>query len=103
MHVSGSALGDAGMAAKVLRTCKALRAKGVKISFDPNVGKGLIGNPDYFDSVRETIGISSVFLPSADAATLFPGKDRRDFASDFFSRGADYVVQKGENGCAGVS
>jgi sugar/nucleoside kinase (ribokinase family) len=105
MHVSGSALGDAGMAAKVLRTCKSLHAKGVKISFDPNVRKELIGNPAYFDSVREMIGISSVFLPSEeDAATLFPGKDLSDFASDFFSRGADYVVlKKGENGCEGVT
>ena len=79
MHVSGSALGDAGMAAKVLRVCKALHAKGVKISFDPNVRKELIGNPAYFDSVREMIGISSVFLPSEeDAVTLFPGRDLSD-------------------------
>src|SRR5208283_2423185 len=105
VHVSGSALGDAGMAAKVLRVCKALRAKGVKISFDPNVRKELIGNPAYFDSVREMIGISSVFLPSEeDAATLYPGRDLSSFASEFFARGADYVVlKKGENGCEGVS
>ncbi len=105
MHVSGSALGDAGMAAKVLRACKTLHAKGVKISFDPNVRKELIGDPAYFDSVREMIGISSVFLPSEeDAVTLFPGQDLPDFAAEFFARGADYVVlKKGENGCEGVS
>ena len=105
MHVSGSALGDAGMAAKVLRVCKALHAKGVRISFDPNVRKELIGNPAYFDSVREMIGISAVFLPSEeDAVTLFPGRDLSDFASEFFTRGADYVVlKKGENGCEGIS
>jgi sugar/nucleoside kinase (ribokinase family) len=105
MHVSGSALGDAGMAAKVLRVCKALHAKGIKISFDPNVRKELIGNPAYFDSVREMIGISSIFLPSEeDAATLYPGRDLESFASEFFDRGADYVVlKKGGNGCEGVS
>jgi len=105
MHVSGSALGDAGMAAKVLRICKALHAKGVRISFDPNVRKELIGNLAYFDSVREMIGISAVFLPSEeDAVTLFPGRDLSDFASEFFTRGADYVVlKKGENGCEGIS
>ena len=76
MHVSGSALGDAVMGAKVLRACKALHANGVKISFDPNVRKELIGNPSYFDSVREMIEICSLFLPSEDdAATLFPGRD----------------------------
>ena len=105
MHVSGSALGDAGMAAKVLRVCKALHGKGVKISFDPNVRKELIGNPAYFESVREMIEISSVFLPSEeDAVTLFPGRALESFASDFFDRGADYVVlKKGENGCEGLS
>jgi len=105
MHVSGSALGDAGMAAKVLRVCKALHVEGVRISFDPNVRKELVGNPAYFDSVREMIAISSVFLPSEeDAATLFPGRDLADFASEFFARGAQYVVlKKGENGCEGVS
>jgi sugar/nucleoside kinase (ribokinase family) len=35
MHVSGSALGDAGMAGKVLRVVKALHKAGVAISFDP--------------------------------------------------------------------
>ena len=105
MHVSGSALGDAGMAAKVLRVCKTLHAEGVRISFDPNVRKELIGNPAYFDSVREMIALSSVFLPSEeDAAALFPGRDLPDFASEFFARGAQYVVlKKGENGCDGVS
>lgn len=105
MHVSGSALGDAGMAAKVLRVCKALHAKGVRISFDPNVRKELIGNPAYFNSVREMVGISSVFLPSEeDAFTLFPERDLSDYAAELFARGADYVVlKKGENGCEGVS
>jgi len=105
MHVSGSALGDAVMGAKVLRACKALHANGVKISFDPNVRKELIDNPAYFESVREMIEISSLFLPSEDdAATLFPGRDLSSFASEFFTRGADYVVlKKGESGCQGVS
>jgi len=105
MHVSGSALGDAVMGAKVLRACKALHAKGVKISFDPNVRKELIGNPAYFELVREMIEICSVFLPSEDdAATLFPGRDLPSFASEFFAHGADYVVlKKGESGCQGVS
>jgi sugar/nucleoside kinase (ribokinase family) len=105
MHVSGSALGDAVMGAKVLRACKALHANGIKISFDPNVRKELIGNPSYFESVRGMIEICSLFLPSEDdAATLFPGRDLSSFASEFFARGADYVVlKKGENGCQGVS
>ena len=105
LHVSGSALGDADMGAKVLRACKALHGRGVKISFDPNVRKELIGNPAYFELVRELIAISAIFLPSEDdAATLFPGRDLESFAAEFFARGADYVLlKKGENGCEGLS
>jgi len=105
MHVSGSALADADMAAKVLRACKTLHKKGVKISFDPNVRKELVGNPAYFASVREMLDICSVFLPSDDdAVALFPGRDLASYAADFFARGADYVVlKKGDKGCEGVS
>ena len=105
MHVSGSALADADMAAKVLRACKTLHKKGVKISFDPNVRKELVGNPAYFASVREMIDICSVFLPSDDdAVALFPGRDLAGYAADFFARGADYVVlKKGDKGCEGVT
>jgi sugar/nucleoside kinase (ribokinase family) len=105
MHVSGSALSDANMGAKVLRVCKALHAGGVKISFDPNVRKELIGSPAYFDAVRELMAISAVFLPSEDdAATLFPEQSLVEFAAGFFARGADYVVlKKGERGVEGAS
>jgi len=105
MHVSGSALADAGMAAKVLRACKHVHANGVKIAFDPNVRKELVGNPAYFAAVREMIDICSIFLPSEeDATALFPGRDLKDFAADFFARGVDFVVlKKGDKGCEGVS
>ena len=105
MHVSGSAVGDPAMGAKVLRACRALHAKGVKISFDPNVRKELIGDKSYFERVHELIGISSIFLPSEeDALTLYPGQQLESFAAEFFARGADYVVlKKGEKGCEGVS
>jgi len=105
MHVSGSALGDAGMAAKVMRICQALHARGVKISFDPNVRKELIGDPAYFDAVRAIQAISAIFLPSEeDAATLFPGETLASYAAALFADGADYVVlKKGDRGVEGVS
>jgi sugar/nucleoside kinase (ribokinase family) len=105
MHVSGSALSDAQMCAKVLRVCKALHAAGVRISFDPNVRKELIGNPTYLEAVRDMIDIAAIFLPSEDdAATLFPGEGIAGFAPRLFAGGAEYVVlKKGEHGAQGIS
>lgn len=105
MHVSGSALADPGMCAKVLRVCNALHARGVKISFDPNVRKELIGNPAYFGAVRDMIEIAAIFLPSdADAAVLFPGEVIENISARLFAKGVEYVVLKrGEQGAEGIS
>jgi sugar/nucleoside kinase (ribokinase family) len=105
MHVSGSALGDPAMCADVLRVCTALHGAGVKISFDPNIRKELIGEPAYFEAVRELMGIAAIFLPSEeDAAALFPGEAMAAFAPKLLSRGADYVVlKKGARGCEAMS
>ena len=105
MHVSGSALGDPGMGAKVLRVCKALHASGTTISFDPNVRKELIGNPSYFAAVKDMMAITTIFLPSEeDAAVLFPGEELHSFAKKLFSSGMEYVLlKKGEHGCEGLA
>lgn len=105
MHVSGSALSNPGMCAKVLRVCKALHGKGVKISFDPNVRKELMGNSAYFDAVRDMLALCAIFLPSEDdAAALFPGEELRHFAPKLLATGMDYVVlKKGEQGAEGLS
>lgn len=100
MHVSGSALSNPEMSAKVLHVCSALHASGVTISFDPNVRKELMGNPSYFDAIAAMLAISSIFLPSEDdAAALFPGKSLAEFAPTLFEKGMTHVVlKKGGNG-----
>ena len=105
MHVSGSALGDSAMGAKAVRVCKALHARGVAISFDPNVRKELVGNSAYFQLVREMLAVSAIVLPSEDdAATLFPGQSLDEYAADLFAKGARAVVlKKGDKGCEGVT
>ncbi len=90
MHVSGSALVEVGIGAKAVGVWKALHAKGVMISFDPNVRKELVGNPAYFDLVRAMLAFSGIVLPSEDdAAALFPGRDLDGFAAEQFGKGAD--------------
>jgi sugar/nucleoside kinase (ribokinase family) len=105
MHVSGSALGDAGMADKVLQVIKALHKRGVAISFDPNVRKELVGNPAYFAAVNAMIDLSAIILPSVDdAEALFPGRALEDFAAELFGKGARAVVlKKGDEGCEGLT
>jgi sugar/nucleoside kinase (ribokinase family) len=105
MHVSGSALGDPVMGAKVLRVCKALHASGTAISFDPNVRKELIGNSSYFAAVKDMMSITTIFLPSEDdVAVLFPGETLAGFAARLFSTGMKYVIlKKGESGCEGLA
>ena len=105
MHVSGSALGDAGMATKVLRVCKALHGKGVAISFDPNVRKELIGNPAYF-ARRARDHRHGVDLPAERGrrATLFPGRGLEDYRSGTVRQRAraPWCLKKGDKGCEGV-
>jgi len=92
-------------APKVLRVCKALHAAGVRISFDPNARKELIGNPAYLEAVRDMIDIAAIFLPSGDdAATPFRGEGIARFAAKLFAGGVEYfVLKKGEHGAQGIS
>jgi sugar/nucleoside kinase (ribokinase family) len=105
VHISGSALGDAKMGAKVISICKAMREQGFKISFDPNVRKELAGDPGYFRLVNDALAMSSIFLPSEDdLAALFPGESFNAIAAKLFTKGMDYVVlKKGEHGSEGIS
>ncbi len=105
MHVSGSALGDAGMREKVMTLCKALHLQNVKISFDPNVRKELTSEPGYFAAVRELSAMASIFLPSEeDAEILFPGRPLMSYGEELCSQGLEYVVLKrGAKGAEGLS
>ena len=105
MHVSGSALGDERWRGKVAAGLQGAARRGVKISFDPNVRKELIGNPPISPRCSEMIGDVDDFLPSEeDVETLFPGRGLEDFAPSFSPAAREYVVlKKGEKGCEGVT
>ena len=105
MHVSGSALGDAAMAAKILTICETLHGQGVRISFDPNIRRELMGSPGYGRVVRELMARCAIFLPSdADAEILFPGETLTSFAPKLFAQGAECVVLKrGDKGAMGIT
>ncbi len=100
MHVSGASLSNADMCASILRVCRALHEDGVKISFDPNVRKELMGNTSYFSAVNEIMNLCSIFLPSEDdCAMLFPQQSFTGYAPPLLAATMDYVVlKKGEHG-----
>jgi sugar/nucleoside kinase (ribokinase family) len=100
-HVSGTALSNEAMCASTLQVCRALHLDGVKISFDPNVRKELMGNQSYLAAVQEMMGMCSIFLPSEDdAAMLFPVQRFAHFARPLLASHMDYVVlKKGADGC----
>jgi sugar/nucleoside kinase (ribokinase family) len=105
MHVSGSALGDPRTAAAILHVCKSLHGKGVRISFDPNIRKELVGDANYFATVSDLLNIAWIVLPSEeDADVLFRGEALEQFATRLFQKEAVYVIlKKGEHGASGVS
>jgi len=95
IHVSGSALADPGIAAKILHICEALLAKGVRISFDPNIRKELLGDPSYMTIVRRLLATCTFFLPSDDdAVTLFGDEPFESYAARLVADGIDCVVLK---------
>lgn len=104
MHVSGSVLASAAMREKVLRICKVLHGRDTAISYDPNIRKELISDPDYFTTVNELMAICTYFLPSEeDADVLFPGESLESYAPKLFAKSADYVVlKKGDKGSSGI-
>jgi sugar/nucleoside kinase (ribokinase family) len=104
IHVSGSALSNDSAASRILALCRALHGKGVRVSFDPNIRKELLGSPSYFSTVNALVEICSYFLPSEDdAAALFPGEALESFAPKLFARGAECVVLKrGDKGAAAI-
>ena len=105
LHVSGSSLADPRMAAPILAVCSEMRARGVRISFDPNIRRELAGNPDYLRSVEQISSMSTYFLPSDDdMSVLFPGGTLDSCAQTLFDRGIEHVVLKrGAGGCRGIS
>jgi sugar/nucleoside kinase (ribokinase family) len=103
-HVSGSSLGDPGMAKTLLGLAQTLHRNGVAISFDPNIRKELVGEASYRHAVHALLAISTYVLPSEeDAAVLFHGASLESFAASQFASGAKYVVLKrGADGVSGL-
>jgi sugar/nucleoside kinase (ribokinase family) len=95
LHVSGSALGDPTMRARIFAVCTALHGRGVRLSIDPNVRHELIRDAGYVEVVRALIDRAAYVLPSdADAEFLFPGESFEAWSGRLLAAGAEVVALK---------
>lgn len=95
LHLSGSTLGDAGMRARAVAVARALKAAGVRLSFDPNIRAELMADAGYLVTVRDLMALADYVLPSdADAALLSPGQGFADWAGALLAGGARLVALK---------
>jgi len=104
VHVSGSALGDAGMRGRIVDLVARLTGAGVALSIDPNVRREEMRDAGYLTTVRDLVAQATLVLPSDDdAGLLFPDENFATYARRLISNGAKAVVLKrGAKGCIGM-
>lgn len=99
LHISGSTLGDATMAARAHDLCDRLARQGIAISIDPNIRAELMTDGTYIDTVRAIIAMADYVLPSdADAALLWPDMAFADWSATLL-RARAVVLKQGDQGC----
>lgn len=74
MHIMGcSLMSNKAYAQEILKTMRQLKAKGTKISFDPNIRKELFTDDSIYDVIREVMENVSIFLPGVEELLLTTG------------------------------
>jgi sugar/nucleoside kinase (ribokinase family) len=100
LHISGSTLGNATMAARAHDLCMRLARHGTLISIDPNIRAELMTDSSYIDTVRAIIAMADFVLPSdADAALLWPETPFADWSASL-PRARSVILKQGHQGCS---
>lgn len=76
LHVVGTALSIPAARELILDALHEIRAHGGTVSFDPNLRKEMLGDPDQASAVAAVLDATDLFLPSGDE--LFLGLDTQD-------------------------
>lgn len=75
-HIMGcSLMPDRAFADEILKTMDALRARGAKISFDPNIRPELMGDKDIHADIGRVMAACEVFLPGMEELLMISGED----------------------------
>jgi sugar/nucleoside kinase (ribokinase family) len=101
-HVMGcSLMPNPDFRAEILSTARALRKKGARVSFDPNVRPELMEESKMKALLDEVLGISSILLPGEAELEIITGSRDEAGAADLFARyDLELVVLKrGKRGC----
>lgn len=102
MHIMGcSLMSDADFAAEILKTMRMMKAKGTKISFDPNIRKELLGDEGIKDVIEEVLENTYVFMPGVGELLEVTGKNTIEEAVDrcfAYSNMEIVVVKDGARG-----
>lgn len=70
-HIMGcSLMANKDFAQEILKTMRALKGNGAKISFDPNIRKELFTDDSIHDVIREVMENVSIFLPGEEELLL---------------------------------
>ena len=101
LHVMGSSLISESMIAAIRRALDLARNAGARISFDPNIRKELVRNPQVAEAVTEFLSYADILLPSeADLEYFFPDSSQTDAIRALLDRKIEMVVLKqGRHGC----
>lgn len=100
LHVMGSALAGAASRPVIETALQAVGERGGTVSFDPNIRKELMSDPDLAPRLMRLLGATDLFLPSGDELRLFAdGTNEDEMAASIIARGvAEIVLKRGAHG-----
>jgi len=99
-HIMGcSLMSDAEFGSEIIKTMKAFKEKGAKISFDPNIRPELLGDADLVSEVMKHVNI---FMPGVSELLMISGADTVEKAVEecFKNPSLEIIALKnGSKGC----
>ncbi|MED2974121.1 sugar kinase [Fictibacillus sp. B-59209] len=104
-HIMGSALFNKNIRSAVKKAIEICRRTNTKISFDPNIRRELLYDPEMRECLEYVLDHCDIFLPGGEELELLVNaKDEDGAIAHLFDKGIEYVVVKnGRKGCRAYS
>jgi sugar/nucleoside kinase (ribokinase family) len=100
LHVMGTAFAIPGAWEIIDHAIAVIQARGGSVSFDPNVRKELLGNPETLARFSRLIDVADLVLPSGQELTVAAGVEgETEAVQALFARGVrEIALKRGEAG-----